>query len=189
LVPRTHLLDRLTASERGITLLSAPAGFGKSTLLSLWLAQQAFPVAWLSLDAADNDLGRWLRYLIAALQSIAPTIGASVLPLLDSAQPPAAFIMTTLVNDLVAFDRPVTLILDDYHAITTPAVHATLTALLDTRPPQLHVVITGREDPPLPLARWRAAGALTELRAAELRFHHRRSGCVLRAEQRPGAGG
>jgi len=170
LVPRTHLLERLTAGDHGITLLSAPAGFGKSTLLSLWLTQRGAPVAWLSLDPADNDLGRWLRYLIAALQSAAPTVGASVLPLLDSARPPAAFILTNLVNDLVALDRPVTLVLDDYHAITTPVVHDALAALLDARPPQLHVVITGREDPPLPLARWRAAGALTELRAAELRF-------------------
>jgi len=171
LVPRTHLLDRLAAtSERGITLLSAPAGFGKSTLLSLWLAQLARPVAWLTLDEADNDLSRVLRSLLAALQSVAPQLGASIMPLLDTADPPAAFILTTLVNDLVTLDQPVTLILDDYHSITTPAVHDALTIFLDTHPPQLHVVIASRADPPLPLSRWRANGALTELRAAELRF-------------------
>jgi LuxR family maltose regulon positive regulatory protein len=91
LLPRTHLLDRLSAGAHAITLLSAPVGFGKSTLLSLWLAQQAFPVAWLTLDPSDNDLGRVLRYLIAALQSAAPTVGARVLPLLDSAHPPPRF--------------------------------------------------------------------------------------------------
>jgi len=171
LVPRTHLLDRLAAaSERGITLLSAPAGFGKSTLLSLWLAQLSRPVAWLTLDEADNDLSRWLRYLVAALQTVAPQLGASVMPVLDTAHPPVAFILTTLVNDLLTLDQPVTLVLDDYQTITTPAVHDALSAFLDTRPPQLHIVIASREDPPLPLARWRAAGALTELRAAELRF-------------------
>jgi ATP/maltotriose-dependent transcriptional regulator MalT len=101
---------------------------------------------------------------------VAPAVGASVLPLLDSTRLPAAFILTTLVNDLVALDRPLTLVLDDYHTITTPAVHDVLTALLDRRPPQLHVAIASREDPPLPLARWRAAAMLTELRAADLRF-------------------
>jgi len=171
LVPRTHLLDRLAAaSERGITLLSAPAGFGKSTLLSLWLAQRACPVAWLTLDAADNELSRWLRSLFAALQSVAPQLGASVLPLLDLAHPPAAFLLTTLVNDLVTLDQPLTLVLDDYHTISSAAVHDALTAFLDHRPPQLHIVIASREDPPLPLARWRAAAELTELRAADLRF-------------------
>jgi LuxR family maltose regulon positive regulatory protein len=170
LVPRTQLLHRLTASERGITLLSTPAGFGKTTLLSLWLAQQTHPVAWLSLDEADNELSRVLRYLIAALQSVAPSVGVSIMPLLDSAQPPTAFIVMTLVNDLVTFDGPLTLVLDDYHTITNPAVHDTLAMFLDTCPPQLHVVIASREDPPLPLARWRVASELTELRAADLRF-------------------
>jgi LuxR family maltose regulon positive regulatory protein len=170
LVPRTHLLDRLAASEPAITLLSAPAGFGKSTLLSLWLARLSRPVAWLTLDQADNDLGRWLRSLLAALQSVAPPLGASVMHLLDTARPPAAFLVTTLVNDLVALDGPLTLVLDDYQTITSAAVHDALTALLDRRPAQLHMMIASREDPPLPLSRWRAAGALTELRAAELRF-------------------
>jgi len=171
LVPRTHLLDRLAAtSERGITLLSAPAGFGKSTLLSLWLAQLPSPVAWLTLDEADNNLSRWLRYLLAALQTVAPKLGANVMPLLESAHPPVAFILTTLVNDLLTLDQPVTLVLDDYQTITTPAVHDALSAFLDTRPAQLHMVIASREDPPLPLSRWRAAGALTELRAVDLRF-------------------
>lgn len=171
LLPRTHVLEHLAAAgDRGITLLSAPAGFGKSTLLSLWLAESACPVAWLTLDPADNDLNRWLRYLIATLQTVAPSIGATIMPLLDSVQPPTTFLLTTVLNDLVALDRPVRLVLDDYHTITTPVVHDAVTMVLDHRPPQLHVVIASREDPPLPLSRWRAAAELTELRAADLRF-------------------
>ena len=171
LVPRTHLLPQLDAvRERGITLLAAPAGFGKSTLLSLWLARQDRPAAWLTLDTADNDLSVWLRYLTAALQTVAPSVGAGLEPVLHAARPPDAFILTTLLNDLVSLDRPVTLVLDDYHAITDRAVHDALAMVLDHRPPLLYVVIASREDPPLPIARWRAAGALTELRAADLRF-------------------
>jgi len=104
------------------------------------------------------------------VETVAPTVGVSIIPLLDSTRPPVSFILTTLVNDLVTLDQPVTLVLDDYHIITNSAVHDALTALLDARPPQLHVVIASREDPPLPLSRWRVAGELTELRAADLRF-------------------
>ena len=171
----THLLKQLDAArDRGIMLLAAPAGFGKSTLLSLWLAGQDSTAAWITLETAENDLSGWLRYLTAALQTVDRSVGARLAPVLHSARPPDTFILTTLLNDLAALDRPVTLVLDDYHAITSSAVHDALANCLEHRPPHVYVVIVSREDPPLPLARWRAGGALTELRAADLRFTARK---------------
>ncbi len=178
LVPRPRLSERLdhgTASK--LTLVSAPAGFGKTTLLTEWLAASpAAPgnerlAAWLSLDRADNDPASFWAYVIAALRTVAPGIGESALALLHAPQPPPIeTVLTVLLNDLGAIAADVVLVLDDYHVIDAPEVQDGMTFLLDHLPPGLHVVIASRADPALPLARLRARGELAEIRAAELRF-------------------
>jgi LuxR family maltose regulon positive regulatory protein len=177
-VPRLRLserLDRGTASK--LTLVSAPAGFGKTTLLTEWLAAgPAAPgnerlVAWLSLDRADNDPASFWTYVINALRTVASGIGESALALLHAPQPPPIeTVLTVLLNDLGAIAADVVLVLDDYHVIDAPEVQDGMTFLLDHLPPRLHVVIASRADPPFPLARLRARGELVEIRAAELRF-------------------
>src|SRR5580704_9042244 len=178
LVPRPQLSERLnrgTASK--LTLVSAPAGFGKTTLLTEWLA--AGPdapagqrrAAWLSLDRADNDPASFWTYVIAALRTVAPGVGESALALLQAAQPPPIeTVLTALLNDLGATAGDIVLVLDDYHGIDASDVQDGMAFLLDHLPPWLHVVIASRADPALPLARWRARGELVEIRAAELRF-------------------
>ena len=178
LVPRPHLIERLNAGlHRKLTLISAPAGFGKTTLLSEWASQRVsesasgWPVAWVSLDESDNDPTRFLTYFVAALQTTRPDVGKSVIAALQSSQPPPTqAILTTLINEIAAIPAHFVLVLDDYHLITAQPVHDALTFLLDHLPPQMHLVIAGRADPPLPLARLRGRGQLTELRAADLRF-------------------
>ncbi|HEY0605008.1 MAG TPA: AAA family ATPase, partial [Herpetosiphonaceae bacterium] len=171
-VRRSRLTERLNAGvHRKLTLVAAPAGSGKTTLLTEWLARCGRPVAWLSLDEADSELTRFLQYLVAAVQSIAPTIGAGVLQVLQSSQPPPAeAILTALLNDLTTLADPFILVLDDYHVLDAPEVDQALTFMLEHLPPRMHLVITTREDPQLPLARLRARGQLTELRGADLRF-------------------
>ena len=173
-VPRPRLIERLNeglAAGRKLTLISAPAGFGKTTLVSEWVAGCERPVAWLSLDEGDNDPARFLTYLVAALQTIAPNIGAGVLAALQSPQPPPTeSILTTLLNEITTIPDNFILVLDDYHVIDSKPVDQALTFLLEHLPPQMHLVIATREDPHLPLARLRARGQLTELRAADLRF-------------------
>jgi len=158
-------------------LISAPAGFGKTTLLTEWLAAgPAAPAderlaAWLSLDRADNDPASFWTYVIAALQTVAPGIGESALTLLQAPQPPPIeTVLTALLNDLGAITGDIVLVLDDYHVIDARDVQDAMAFLLDHLPPQLHVVIASRTDPALPLARLRARGELVETRAAELRF-------------------
>jgi LuxR family maltose regulon positive regulatory protein len=169
-------LDEGLAAGRKLTLISAPAGFGKTTLVCEWLAGQGGgtpprPAAWLSLDAGDSDPARFLAYLVAALQTISASIGAGMLAALESPQPPPAeALLTVLLNELAAVPQEFILILDDYHLIEAKPVDQALTFLLQHLPPQMHLVIATREDPPLPLARLRARGQLIELRAAELRF-------------------
>jgi LuxR family transcriptional regulator, maltose regulon positive regulatory protein len=169
---RPRLLERLNEGmHRKLTLVSAPAGFGKTTLLSEWVAGCARPTAWLSLDEGENDPTRFLTYLVAALQTIAPTIGAGVLGVLQGPQPPPTeAILTALLNEITTLPDDFTLILDDYHMIDATPVDNALTFLLEHLPPQMHLVVATREDPHLPLARLRARGQLTELRAADLRF-------------------
>jgi LuxR family transcriptional regulator, maltose regulon positive regulatory protein len=171
-VDRLRLADRLNATNgQRLTLISAPAGFGKTTLVSEWIPHSARCVPWLSLDPNDNDPARFWKYVIAALQMLQPDLGASALALLDGSQaPPIEAILTLLLNDVAAFPDRFVLVLDDYHLVETPDIHAALTFLLDHLPPQMHLMITSRSDPPLPLARWRARRQLTEIRAADLRF-------------------
>jgi LuxR family transcriptional regulator, maltose regulon positive regulatory protein len=161
----------------GVTLISAPAGFGKSTLVSEWVAGCERPTAWLSLDEGDNNPTRFLVYLVAALQTIADQqpsggpIGEGVLDLLQSPQPPSSeTILTTLLNEITTTLDKFILVLDDCHLIESKAIDNVLTFLLDHLPPQMHLVIATREDPALPLARYRVRGQLTELRANGLRF-------------------
>ncbi len=188
-VRRPRLIERLNAGLHGkLTLISAPAGFGKTTLVSEWIAGRGRPAAWLSLDAGDRDPARFLAYLVAALQTldqaaVAPPIGAGVLAALQAPQPPqepAGYeaLLTLLLNEISTRPAPFVLVLDDYHALDTApnghpplgAVDQAVTFLLDHLPPQMHLVITTREDPPLPLARLRARDQMTEVRAADLRF-------------------
>ena len=178
LVARPRLSERL---DRGgaskLMLVSAPAGFGKTTLLTEWLAAgPAAPtsgrsVAWLSLDKDDNDPASFWTYVIAALQTVAPGVGTSALTLLQEPQPlPIPTVLTTLLNDLGAIASDLVLVLDDYHVIDARDVQDGMEFLLDHLPPQLHLVIASRADPALPLARLRGRGELVEVRAADLRF-------------------
>ena len=179
-VLRPRLIDRLNeglyqsqAFSRKLTLISAPAGFGKTTLVSAWTAGCGRPVAWLSLDAGDNDPACFLTYFIAALQTIAPGIGEGILGILQATQskpPPIETLLTTLLNELSTLPDHPLLVLDDYHVIETQALNQGLTFLIEHLPSRLHMVIVTREDPPFPLARLRARGQLNELRASDLRF-------------------
>jgi LuxR family maltose regulon positive regulatory protein len=176
IVPRPHLIERLNevlVAGRKLALISAPAGFGKTTLVSEWVASCGQPVAWLSLDDGDNDLTRFLTYLVAALQTIVANIGAGALAVLQSPQPPSSeAILTGLLNEIAAIQEKFIFVLDDYHMVDAQAVDQSLGFLVEHLPPQVHLVIASREDPHLPLARLRARGQLTELRAADLRFTH-----------------
>jgi len=156
-----------------LTLVAAPAGYGKTTLLSEWRAQMRanHPVAWLSLDEGDNNLLRFLLYLTAAFDSVQPDLLLNTSLLYQSPQlPPIETICTTLLNEISSFDGDIVLVLDDYHVISNPEIQVVLTFLLDHQLPDLHLVILTRADPALPLARLRARGQLTEIRAADLRF-------------------
>lgn len=172
LVPRPRLQQRLDAGRGAIlTLVCAPAGFGKSTLVAAWLRQTARRAAWLSLDAADSDPAVFLRYLVAALQQLAPGAGVTTLALLQLAQPPPLeTLLTALLNDLVDVAEESTLVLDDYHVLQEPQIHQAIGFLIEHLPAGLHVVIATREDPPLPLARLRARHQIVELRVEQLRF-------------------
>ncbi|MCA9931138.1 MAG: hypothetical protein KC419_21785, partial [Anaerolineales bacterium] len=172
LVPRPHLVEKLNSGLAGkLTLISAPAGFGKTTLVSEWIADCERPFAWYSLDERDGDLTRFLTYLIAALQTLMPAIGKKILGMLELPEPASTdSILTTLINEMATAPEQIALVLDDYHVLDSPAIDQALTFLLEHLPPQMHLVITTREDPPLPLSRLRVRGLLTELRAADLRF-------------------
>jgi LuxR family transcriptional regulator, maltose regulon positive regulatory protein len=193
LVARPRLLARLQAGLRGkLTLLVAPAGFGKTTLLSAWIADcrlqiadcsrvnpklqppisnpQSPQVAWVSLDAGDNDPARFWSYVFTALERLLPGVAETALALLQSSQPPAETLLPSLLNALSARATDCVLVLDDYHGIDAAAIHAGLSFLLERLPPTLHLVIASRAEPPLPLARLRARGELSELRAPDLRF-------------------
>ncbi len=172
LVSRQRLFTKLnTAKDSKLTLISAPAGFGKTTLASEWVAVSERPAAWVALDDGDNDPIRFLSYIIAALQTISPNFGEGVLSTLQSPQPPPTeSILTTLLNEITAIPDDFVLVLDDYHVIDSSPVNDTLTSLLEHLPPQMHLVIATREDPNLPLARLRGRGQLAELRVTDLRF-------------------
>jgi LuxR family maltose regulon positive regulatory protein len=154
-----------------LTLVSAPAGYGKTTLVSSWVNAIQTPAAWFSVDEGDNDLSRFLAYLASALQTRFPETGESLLIGLQSPQsPPTEHLLTTLINDVHGIGSDFILVLDDYHFIDSKPVHDALIFLLDHLPPQMHLVLAGRTDPPLPLSRLRVSGNLNEVRSADLRF-------------------
>lgn len=168
--PRLHAQLNATP-HRKLTLVSAPAGFGKTTLLADWCNQQSAPIAWLSLEENDSTPARFLAYLVAALQTLAPQIGQGVSVALQSPQPPPTeAILTVLVNEIAVFPEQFILVLDDYHLIDSVEVDRALTFLIEHLPPQMHLVIATRQDPQLPLSQLRARDELIELRAADLRF-------------------
>ncbi|MBP7960478.1 MAG: AAA family ATPase, partial [Caldilineaceae bacterium] len=181
LVMRPRLLERLNGGIHArLTLIAAPAGFGKSTLLSQWIEQFGGPVAWLALDPDDNDPIRFWTYAITALRTRLPEIGTQALGLLKTPQPtPLSTILAHLVNDLAQLPGEIVLVLDDYHEISAEPIHESLGYLLDHLPPQFHLILATRMDPPLPLPRLRVRGELTELRAADLRFSESEAGAFF----------
>ena len=188
LVPRPHLIERLNMGLHGkLTLISAPAGFGKTTLVSEWIVSNERPAAWLSLDEGDSDPASFLTYLVAAIQTlvlsnvegvvlsedegIASNFGEGLLAVLRSPQPPATkSILTALLNEITTIPDNFVLVLDDYHVIESQEVDQALTFFLDHLPPQVHLVIASRIDPSISLSRLRAGGRMTEIREDDLRF-------------------
>ncbi len=172
LVSRPRLQERIAQGLCGpLTLLTAPAGFGKTTLVASCIANSGMPAAWLSLDKDDNQAERFLNYLVAALQEADHTIGDEAAKLLAAGrQIPSKAILTSLINDLDIASEEISLVLDDYQFISSQAVHEQVVFLLEHCPKTFHLVIAARSDPPLPLARLRARGQAVELRAIDLRF-------------------
>ena len=191
LVSRPRLIERLDQGiERKLTLVSAPAGFGKTTVLAEWLAATPAserPGAWISLDQNDNEPALFLTYFIAALQTVQSGVGENALSLLNSPQPPPIEAsLGALLNDITTISHEFVLVLDDYHVIEAQPVHEALAFLLDHLPPQMNLVIASRSDPPLPLVRLRGRGELAELRAADLPLHRRRGRRLPQRRDGPG---
>lgn len=174
LIPRPRLIQQLNEGlqpSRRLTLVSAPAGYGKTTLVTEWLRGLPTSFAWLSLDESDNDPARFLAYFIAALRGVDEHIGKTALSTLQSPQLPSSeIVLTMLINEIASVSTPIILVLDDYHEIISPPIHQQITFLLDHLPPQIHLVILTREDPLLPVARLRARGQVLEIRQDDLRF-------------------
>lgn len=182
LVHRTTLLDALSAGRRRrLTLLSAPAGWGKTTLLAQWVlgADEDQRFGWLSLDSSDNDPVWFWMYVIAALQKISPAVGMRAVELLAMGADPVQVVLPTLLNDLDTVDGRMALILDDYHLVVSRAVHEQLAFFISRMPADLHLVLATRSDPMLPLARLRASGELAEMRTDDLRFAPSEAGHLL----------
>ena len=174
LVARPRLLERLRRGEESrLTLVSAPAGFGKTTLLAEWLGETPGDdrcVAWLSLDPSDSEPASFWTYVVTALRAAVPCVGSGALELIASSPLPTDLVLTTLLNELAAAPGQVWLVLDDYHLVDNQDVRDGMTLLLEHLPPHVHLVLSTRADPDLPLSRWRVRGELVEIRAADLRF-------------------
>jgi len=181
MVPRSLLIKQLNERiQRKLTLITAPAGYGKTNLASEWIhslqsenaeATSNNRITWLSLEEADSEPIRFLSYVIAALQQGAPEIGVGALSLFEMPQsPPINTVLNELINDIAGLDYHIMLVLDDYHVISHPEIHEALLYLVEHQPHQMHLVITSREDPPLPLPRLRARGEMAEIRMHDLRF-------------------
>jgi len=172
LVPRRQLIERLNVGIHvKLTLISAPAGYGKTTLAAEWLRGSQHSVTWLSLDEADNDPSRFLSYFLATLQIIDEKAGKETRSLLQAPEPPSQdALVTTLLNELTAISTPFVLALDDYQFIQNLSIHKLLNAVVEHQPRQMHLVLITREDPPFPLPHLRARGQVTEIRQVDLRF-------------------
>lgn len=174
LIVRPRLSEQLNAGlalKRKLTLVSAPAGFGKTTLVSEWITSCSRPAAWLSLDENDNDPARFLIYFIGALQTISSNLGKELQDILQDPQsPPIDSILTAILNEITKIPSDFILVLDDYHLAEARVIDEALTFFIDHLPPQMHLVITTREDPSLPIPRLQARNQLTEIRSADLRF-------------------
>ena len=172
LVARPHLIERLNAGLNGkLILVSAPAGFGKTTLISEWISQSELPFCWISLDENDSDPGRFLAYLIASLQSIQIEVDPEPIKLLqNSERGEIETILNDLINQIADEQVQFAMVLDDYHLIQNHGVHQILAYLLEHLPPKVNIVIITRADPAFNIARLRTRGQLTEFRAADLRF-------------------
>ncbi len=172
LVARPRLMEKMqSVLNNGLTLISAPAGFGKTTLISEWIRQKNVPAAWLSLEEAENDSSQFWQYFISALQTLQPKVGETALPLLTSLQTlPIESFITVMINDMMKIGGDYVMALDDYHLIQSPSVHNGLTFLLEHLPPKMHLVLATRIDPPWPLSRYRGRGSLLEIGADDLRF-------------------
>ena len=161
LVARPRLAEQLSRVwDSRLTLVSAPAGFGKTTLLAAWLASARLrepATAWLSLDQSDNDPTTFWTYVIAALQSVAPGLGAHALALMEAGHTPMQMAVTTLLNELAGLSGDVVLVLDDYHVLTHGQIHEAVALFVDRLPPNVHLVLASRADPPFPIDRFRAA--------------------------------
>lgn len=173
LVHRQRLINRLSQGMDGkLTLVSGPAGFGKTTLLSEWVGESNRPVCWISLDEGDNDPIQFVSFLIKGLQNISDGIGHGLVEMLYSSKPlESNTLITYLINQIADIQTPFSIILDDYHVITEPRIHNLMQLILENQPPQMHLVISTRSDPPWPLARWRARSELSEIRTRDLRFN------------------
>ena len=173
LVARSRLSDQLKeGTGRKLTLISAPAGFGKTTLLGEWRMVQlgeGWPTGWVSLEQSDNDVARFWTYVITALQTLQSDVGEGAASLLRSPQTPIESVLSSLINDIAEMRYDFSLVLDDYHVVEAEAIHSAVTFLLEHMPPEMHLIISSRTDPPLPLARLRARGQLTQLVATDLR--------------------
>ncbi|MFZ1411410.1 MAG: AAA family ATPase, partial [Micropruina sp.] len=185
LVVRPRLLELLRPdSAPKLTLLSAPPGFGKTTLLAEWVrtaTEASGRVAWLTLDAADNDAGTFWPYVVASLATAVPGLGAARDEFAAAGQAPTAQAITTLLNELAEASEDVWLVLDDYHLIENRDLQDGVRFLLEHLPPSVHALISTRMDPDLPLSRWRARGELVEIRAADLRFTGEEAADYLRS--------
>jgi LuxR family transcriptional regulator, maltose regulon positive regulatory protein len=186
-VVRPRLVERLAQAHEGeLTLVCAPAGFGKTALLADCARRDPRPVAWLSLDDADNDPARFWRHVAAALDTVRPGVAQQVAALLQGLQPTSfEAVVTALVNELAGRADEVVLLVDDYHLIDAAPIHASVRFLLEHLPPQLRLVVASRTDPPLPLARLRARGQLAELRERDLRFTPQEAAELLRSTVGP----
>ncbi len=184
LVPRPRLLAHLTAGlDQGLLLISAPAGYGKSTVVNQWLDTVDLPWAWIALDEHDSDLATFVSYLLAALRSVYPEAGQTVETLLRAPALPAPPVLAdALLSDLTALPGPWLLVLDDYHAIQSLGVHAVMQRVVQHRPAHVHLALTTRADPPLQLERLRGQRQLCELRGADLRFTAEEAALLLRQE-------
>ena len=168
-VSRPQLLEKLRKGlDHGLTVVAAPGGFGKTTLILEWIRVANLQVAWVSLDSGDNDPNRFWTYFIAALQRRQPYLGENALEFLRAQSTgalPGQAMLDSLINDLAALNEDWVVVLDDYHEVETPAIHEGMVYLLDHLPPLFHLLLITRSDPPFPLARWRVSGQLAEIRA------------------------